>query len=98
MIVWHRDGNGGYVGDDDNRDASATVEGRTGDWFVATTLYGTEIDRSYFHYLADAKWHANEVISEASVTGGRLIRDEDGNSPETPVPTGLWTITVEDAE
>jgi hypothetical protein len=68
---WHRDGRGGYKAEHTDHDASATI-GRTASprkskWVVVTYVFGRELDRAYFAKIADAKWHAEAVVSVACV-------------------------------
>jgi hypothetical protein len=74
---WHRDGKGGYKAESDSHDAHATIErvnpyslngkGKTVRWEVVTFVFGRELDRAIFEKIADAKWHAQSVISVACV-------------------------------
>lgn len=64
---WHRDGQGGYVGEHDSMDAQATVKRSAMGWQVVTTVFGQVVDRDTFEKCADAKWHASEVASLAAV-------------------------------
>ena len=100
MIVWHQDGNGGYVGEDDNRDADAKVtplqlDRHLRNWRVVTRLYGQVIDDSCHTRLRDAKWHANAVISEAVTTGGTLVREDGGTVERGAFARSLSTVTIE---
>lgn len=60
---WHRDGQGGYVGEHTDHDADATIRKVADGWEVTTRVFGGEVDRKTERLLADAKWHADTVVS-----------------------------------
>ena len=67
---WHRDGQGGYVGEHTDHDADATIKrvtplahSKQTMWEVTTRVFGREVDVATIPRLADAKWHADAVVS-----------------------------------